>query len=97
MWEPSKAWVTISMTGKAWNLTITLLLSNHNKLQNGGLGLGLVFIQVFTSAAENVVSFPKINVENMSKSRRGKSASANELSRWETELIQAPFSEVRTI
>lgn len=32
----------------------------------------------------------------MSKSRRGKSASANELSRWETELIQAPFSEVRT-
>ncbi|PFX34574.1 Sperm-associated antigen 17 [Stylophora pistillata] len=29
----------------------------------------------------------------MAKSRRGKSASANELSRWETELIQAPFSE----
>lgn len=29
----------------------------------------------------------------MSKSRRGKSASANELSRWETELIQAPFNE----
>ena len=84
------------MTGKAWNLTITLLLSNHNKLQNGGWGYAIL-IQVFTSAAENVVSFPKINVENMSKSRRGKSASANELSRWETELIQAPFSEVRTI
>lgn len=33
----------------------------------------------------------------MSKSRRGKSASANELSRWETELIQAPFNEVSVI
>jgi len=33
----------------------------------------------------------------MSKSRRGKSASANELSRWETELIQAPFNEVSAI
>ncbi|XP_078373230.1 sperm-associated antigen 17-like isoform X2 [Oculina patagonica] len=29
----------------------------------------------------------------MSKSRRGKSASANELSRWEAELIQAPLNE----
>ena len=34
---------------------------------------------------------------SMSKSRRGKSASANELSRWETELIQAPFNEVSAI
>ena len=30
----------------------------------------------------------------MSKSRRGKSASANELSKWEADLIQAPFNEV---
>ena len=34
-------------------------------------------------------------IVNMSKSRRGKSASANELSRWETELIQTPFNEVQ--
>ena len=31
----------------------------------------------------------------MAKSRRGKSASINELSKWESELIQAPFNEVR--
>ena len=31
----------------------------------------------------------------MAKSRRGKSASTNELSKWESELIQAPFNEVR--
>ncbi|KAK2570951.1 Sperm-associated antigen 17 [Acropora cervicornis] len=29
----------------------------------------------------------------MAKSRRGKSASTNELSKWESELIQAPFNE----
>lgn len=31
----------------------------------------------------------------MSKSKRGKSASANEISKWETELIQAQFNEVK--
>lgn len=31
----------------------------------------------------------------MSKSKRGKSASGNEISKWETELIQAQFNEVK--
>ena len=60
-------------------------LGNHNKLQNG----------VVTQRGRTV--FRRSTPVNMSKSRRGKSASANELSRWETELIQAPFNEVSAI
>lgn len=33
----------------------------------------------------------------MSKSRRGKSASTNEIGKWETELVQMPFSEVNDL
>jgi hypothetical protein len=33
----------------------------------------------------------------MSKAKRGKSASTNELSKWESELHQAPFNEVNNV
>ena len=71
--------------------------SNHNKLQYGGRRL--IYLSFgpgkFSHFSADCVTVVVTNtLVNMSKSRRGKSPSANELSRWETELIQTPFNEV---
>lgn len=69
--------------------------SNHNKLQYGGRrSCRLDLESSATFSVDWVTVVVTDTLVNMSKSRRGKSASANELSRWETELIQTPFNEV---
>ncbi|EDO30653.1 predicted protein [Nematostella vectensis] len=68
---------------------ILLRLATTTNLQNGGDKF--ILNPPITRALD--YSIPSQIQRKMSKSRRGKSASTNEISRWEQELLQAPFNE----